>query len=592
MFTFSFRQPLANNLNIRISSAVADRKAFVRPAWLCALVGFLFFVMMLFAGIAVAQWSNDPREALNVGSGEIISDSLGGVFLAKTGGWLEIQRAYCLWVDRAGEIPWDDWIDVCPAANRSEYALELLTSEPGILMVTFFAEWISGEDTTYDIRVQKINTDGELLWGREGMPIITRSWSNLDEGSSPLSIVSDGEDGAIIPYLDYRFYPARLNSQRISFDGEMIWSEEGVPVIDDIPSPRLNFGDTPAITDGEGGMIISFYRPDSFCVQKIDFRGNRLWGENGIWHIVNSRIDLLDASTDCRGGMILSSEVAFDEQKHVSLFRYDSEGNYVWGEHQGLIIFSTHYRNVNRYLDSEILRVSENEFFINWNHVSINVEQHPKVQSVSLDGEVLWEEEGRRVSSYDSIQFDMHGVVSDDNSAIYAWFDRRDINGEFSSIYAQRVDAECNPMWGDDDDVLLFNRQGTSVGKMITDCRGGAIVAIGSGGLRLQQISRNGELGEVLTVPDIRQAITSSDVQVLLFPNPANSLTTLNFITPVSRNMTLKFYDLQGRLIFDDFINPGVIMHPLDVSQLPSGSYMLQLQSGATGSSRMLNIIK
>ena len=54
LFTFSFRQPLAKNLNIHISSAVADRKAFVRPAWLCALVGFLCFVMLV-PGLLIAQ---------------------------------------------------------------------------------------------------------------------------------------------------------------------------------------------------------------------------------------------------------------------------------------------------------------------------------------------------------------------------------------------------------------------------------------------------------------------------------------------------------------------------------------------------------
>ncbi len=46
MFTFLFSQPLTCKFNFHIRSVVAEQDTSC-PAWLCALVGFLCFVMLV-----------------------------------------------------------------------------------------------------------------------------------------------------------------------------------------------------------------------------------------------------------------------------------------------------------------------------------------------------------------------------------------------------------------------------------------------------------------------------------------------------------------------------------------------------------------
>jgi len=80
----------------------------------------------------------------------------------------------------------------------------------------------------------------------------------------------------------------------------------------------------------------------------------------------------------------------------------------------------------------------------------------------------------------------------------------------------------------------------------------------------------------------------------------------ISFSSPANRKARLSFFNLQGRLIFNDFIPQGILVHSIDLSSLPSGSYVLSIdlsslpsgsyvlciQSGAAGSVRALVVVK
>jgi hypothetical protein len=119
------------------------------------------------------------------------------------------------------------------------------------------------------------------------------------------------------------------------------------------------------------------------------------------------------------------------------------------------------------------------------------------------------------------------------------------------------------------------------------------IAAPGRNRVAVHMLNANGELGVVLTgiKEDFRgECVPNLDPR--LFPNPANSLTSLTFELPLEQTALLKGFDLQGRLVFDKILQPGVKAHPLDLSRLPSGSYMLRLETCGTAAVRTLNVVK
>ena len=207
-----------------------------------------------------------------------------------------------------------------------------------------------------------------------------------------------------------------------------------------------------------------------------------------------------------------------------------------------------------------------------------------------MGGEVSWEDCGRRVSNGDSIQFNLRGIKSDNNSAIYVWFDRRDVNGQTSSIFAQRIDDECNQLW--DEDILIYNRQGVSIGDIVTDCQGGAIISTRGFPKRLMQVNRNGELGKPLTVSDISPPTIPSETQVNIFPNPANSFISVSVLSSERLIDRILIFDLQGRAVRTTRLNRSGSETVLNLSDLSSGEYIVQVQTSRKSFNRTINILK
>ncbi len=65
------------------------------------------------------------------------------------------------------------------------------------------------------------------------------------------------------------------------------------------------------------------------------------------------------------------------------------------------------------------------------------------------------------------------------------------------------------------------------------------------------------------------------------YPNPFNPMTTIKFGIPKASSVTLKIYDIAGRLVstlFNDApLNPGIVTYNFDGRNLASGVYFYAL---------------
>ncbi|MDY6912499.1 MAG: hypothetical protein SVM79_09100, partial [Chloroflexota bacterium] len=135
------------------------------------------------------------------------------------------------------------------------------------------------------IYAQRVNAEGEKQWTDGGTPVC-----RMETGSSLMyELVSDGAGGILIGWwyndAESEDKGKMLRIQRLDSTGTIMWEPDGLPVSVDIKGQAT----APVVAaDGRGGALITWgvgkyqYEPDRSYVQRIDAKGRRVWGDEGI----------------------------------------------------------------------------------------------------------------------------------------------------------------------------------------------------------------------------------------------------------------------------------------------------------------------
>src|SRR5437879_13512104 len=114
--------------------------------------------------------------------------------------------------------------------------------------------------------------------------------------------------------------------------------------------------------------------------------------------------------------------------------------------------------------------------------------------------------------------------------------------------------------------------------------------------IRTQQISKNGNLGEVITSVD--GVIANQPHEYVLFqnyPNPFNSSTIIRYAIPKQSFVVIEVYNNLGQIVrtlVDRFHEPGFYQINLDAETLPSGAYVYELRATGEVQIRKFMILK
>lgn len=242
--------------------------------------------------------------------GGIASDNLGGVIVARVvvdeGRIIRAQR-----VDSDGKILWQPGgVRVCVCTGRP--LLPQVTSDgSGGAIIAY--NYRREEGGKWAIYAQRIDADGNVMWGPDGVPICMEVKIPGEVG-----MVEDGAGGAII------FYRGRLElvllAQRIDANGYKQW-EYSLRGWED--------GYHHAVSDGSGGAIDVGRRK----AQRIDARGRAMWGDNGTM-VLDWVSHLYSISADGCGGILICRVLRESEYGPEAAYvqRVDSEGKLVWGD--------------------------------------------------------------------------------------------------------------------------------------------------------------------------------------------------------------------------------------------------------------------
>jgi hypothetical protein len=256
---------------------------------------------------------------------DFASDNLGGVIVVQQipgEGIICTQR-----VDSEGNILWQTGgVQVC--VGPAEGA-QVISDGAGGAIIAYMRN-IPCDDGRIgycdsDIYAQRIDAEGNVLWGPDGAPICVGP-------SAPNSprIVNDGAGGAIIYFTFIADYAA-FRALRIDTDGHELWEEEA-----DLWGGII-------VSDGSGGVISVWYSDEGINAkaQRLDATGNKLWRPYGTALTLRDVHSSLAAPDGCGGVLISWSAVEFKGSKAsvISYYvqRVDADGNLPWGD-EGILL--------------------------------------------------------------------------------------------------------------------------------------------------------------------------------------------------------------------------------------------------------------
>ena len=539
---------------------------------------FYFSILLLFVtNTYYSQWSTDPNANLQVavhgGNIHAVPDAKGGPIITFNNFDYEVETTYMQVVDKYGYLKWNEPKVIADGPGSMNYARGIFYNNDGSIIMGYISGYILDTNFTqygfYDPRIQKIDTNGNRLWGEYGIKL------NPDSPSQQVYLLLCGDENGGI-YAFWSIWPNEppyydsLFIQHISKDGERLWGENGIFIADSVSG--LNW----LINDDNGGFIANYGEE---LIEKYDSSGILQWS-------INDR-DYREVIKDGYGGIIVS-DIKSTFPRQIIINRISTEGEKLWGQ-EGISVDDS----VDNSPPALLLLNFDNTVTVFW-----DTEWWPNddlyLQRYTLQGDQVWQEH-LKVSEYTSPKGRAGIVQSDNNSNIIVWGETRDS----SAMYAQKIDSLGNKLWNSND-IMIMSHSPYGEPKVITDGNGGAIVIWRIdppwGGIYAQQISKNGNLGEVITSVKEEENIKTMDYYLAQnYPNPFNPSTTIKYVLPEKNFVSLKVYDILGRevkILVNEIKEAGTYSIEFNASKLPSGIYFYTLISGNFITTKKLILLK
>jgi hypothetical protein len=260
------------------------------------------------------------------------------------------------------------------------------------------ALWITGSPN-YEVRAKRFDSNGkeDLSWGTDGILI----GSNAGYYARYNAAVSDGTGGAIVVWN----VGSDIYAQHVGSDGQLQWNN-GVPVY--VGEGLLYSAWTEAnnmVPDGNGGVFIAWDWYDAInginrvLVQHLDANGSPQLPYGGLI-ATSETISAIqgDLIPDGTGGVIITVDAGADDT--VVAQRVDSMGNLPWGS-DGIVVKNVEdscWGPRRTFIES----VGNGEFVVVWDGMEADDVSCDKsnvyAQKIDINSNLKWAIEGVMVS--------------------------------------------------------------------------------------------------------------------------------------------------------------------------------------------------
>lgn len=315
-----------------------------------------------------------------------------------------------------------------------------------------FASWYSS-DGGYDVYLQRLDAQGNPLWGDNGNLIADRNFSSTQD----YDLDTDIDGFAVLTYRDNSSGSVLIGVQRVSPSGELMWGPGGVQL--GIAS-ELNASPDVATTS-DGCSVIGWSSDATIRLAKLDTTGDVLWeheiGEPG-------QTLILSAMHGVGDGRVVLSWVQFEfflGAKTLHAQMLDVDGNEVWA--QRTVVFgngSLQFGNFPEFVPS-----ADGTTTFSWYDTANALQVF--AQRLGTDGTALYGPNGVAVSIAPrervspSVAYDQAT-----DTTFVSWVELANNQGD-QGVYAQALDNKGTRLWGDSG-VQISPTDGNASGSINT----------------------------------------------------------------------------------------------------------------------------
>lgn len=532
------------------------------------------FALVFFRTEGRAQWVTDPavNTAMSIQPQDqqdvhLVSDGNNGAIVV----WQDqrndndttqsISDVFAQRIDRFGYNLWiTGGVAIC--TNAADQGAPVIASDGNAGAII---AWVDRRNGNRDVYAQRINSSGNTLWTADGVPVAVKPGTQQD-----LHIISDGNDGAIIVWQDSSAGAWDIYVQHLDGSGNTTWTAGGVMVCA-APLYQIN----PKMSeDGFGGALITWQdirngNDYNIYAQRVNSSGVALWAAHGAGVCLSGGTQ---SNPKIRAGADARSVIAWQDKRFGIEFdiyaqALDSAGAPLWTSNGVVVCNATNNQSA-----LDIASENIQGLIVTWKDER-NGNNDIYSQRLNDSGIPQWTLNGIAIATGTAPQINPNIVGDNAGGAIIVW---QDSSSGTWDVKSQRVDSGGNIQWAVNGVSVGIAADNQTSPKNVSDGQGGSVFA--------WQDKRNGNDFDIYAhhlfadgtpVGVIEEPVFS---EAFVFPNPFSQSATLHFTSLKNKNITLKIFDLAGKVVMKK--NPGAENNfNIERGSLENGIYFYELIS-------------
>lgn len=570
----------------------------------------IFSVLFLFIGAITlnAQWSSDPMVNTKIcdttGEQALVKVSLtkdGGAYI----GWFDTRSgSYAVYLQKVNSSGVSQFAPggILISNNTQSTSLvgwDMKTDAAGNAVLAF-SDIRSGTLNPY---IYKVSPSGTMLWGANG---ITLTDSSSVYQANPV-IACTPDTGVVVAWI-YSSTPRKVAMQRFNAAGVPQWG-----AIKKLASGTNALFDWPAVIPSDSNNVIllysyytgSFISPQNYKLftQKFNPAGNPLWGnpQDTIYNL--GRVNGFYTpylTSDGNGGAIYCWQDDRDMNNLQSVFvqRKTASGTLMFptdGVECTNLSTNNHFAPIGTYMPAT------GETYVFWSESNSGQTLAGGLlgQKFSSTGSKLWDAAGVSFKPMNNNTFSSLYVVSRDTNVYISWNETA-YGSTNCAIRTFKTGPGGTLGWTGsiiNASTILSNKIRMNY---IMNQYGMGIMAwedlrADGGGIYAQNINLNGTLGNAVSVNPVGDIIPVKFNLNQNYPNPFNPVTKINFAIPKQGFVTLKVYDMLGRVVSEllsSYKQAGSYSVDFNAGNLSSGVYFYKLDVNGFSDIKKMILVK